>query len=255
MDLRRQRRLRIISTFLMVAGLALLVAVVTIFVIPLVKSPDSQSELSAKNATSLDASLPGGKTNSPGSPDALVLLPGQAGDSPGRISNNTLTAGGNSGSSAALSQPTRLVIPALDIDAEVLPVGLETIGDGRNQHVEWQVPATYAAGWHVGSAPLGRPGNTVLNGHNNIYGAIFRDLAHLQPGYEIILYDREKAFTYQVIRHEYLLEAGQPLQTRVMNARWILPTDDERVTIVTCWPNIGNTHRLVVIAKPISDSS
>jgi len=37
---------------------------------------------------------------------------------------------------------------------------------------------------------------------------------------------------------------------RQENARWIAPTDDERLTLVTCWPYTNNTHRVVVVAKP-----
>lgn len=255
MDLRRQRRLRIISTFLIVAGLALAIAVVTIFVIPLIKGPATQPGFSADKSPSINASIPGGDTNLQGLPDDLVFLPGQTGDILGKNDGQNPTVDGTGGYLTSPSQPTRLVIPALGIDADVLPVGLEPVGDGRDQHMEWQVPAGYAAGWHAGSAPLGQPGNTVLNGHNNIYGSIFRDLARLEPGREIVLYDRERAYTYQVVQQEYLQEAGQPLQTRVMNARWILPTSDERLTIVTCWPNTSNTHRLVVIARPIPESS
>ena len=38
------------------------------------------------------------------------------------------------------------------------------------------VPDFFAAGWHTDSTPPGFPGNTVLNGHHNIYGEVFRDL-------------------------------------------------------------------------------
>ena len=34
------------------------------------------------------------------------------------------------------------------------------------------------------------------------------------------------------------------------NASFIKPTDDVRLTIVSCWPRDNNTHRLIVIAKP-----
>jgi sortase (surface protein transpeptidase) len=34
------------------------------------------------------------------------------------------------------------------------------------------------------------------------------------------------------------------------NTAWIGPMDDERITLVTCWPETSNTHRLVVVAEP-----
>ena len=47
-----------------------------------------------------------------------------------------------------------------------------------------------------------------------------------------------------------LEEKGMPEEVRRSNAQWIAPTDDERVTLVTCWPYTSNTHRLVIVAKP-----
>jgi LPXTG-site transpeptidase (sortase) family protein len=41
------------------------------------------------------------------------------------------------------------------------------------------------------------------------------------------------------------------LEQRVENARWILPSEDERLTLITCWPYESNTHRLVLVAKPV----
>ena len=46
------------------------------------------------------------------------------------------------------------------------------------------------------SALLGEPGNTILNGHNNVHGAIFRNLADLELGVEIVLYDANESYTY-----------------------------------------------------------
>jgi sortase (surface protein transpeptidase) len=47
-----------------------------------------------------------------------------------------------------------------------------------------------------------------------------------------------------------LPEAGQPLEVRVENAKYILPTEDERVTLVTCHPYGSLRNRLIVIAYP-----
>jgi len=37
----------------------------------------------------------------------------------------------------------------------------------------------------------------------------------------------------------------------LQNARWIMASSDERLTLVTCWPAYSNTHRLILVAKPI----
>jgi sortase A len=39
-------------------------------------------------------------------------------------------------------------------------------------------------------------------------------------------------------------------EQRIKNGRFMQPTEDERLTIITCWPPTNNTHRLAVIAKP-----
>lgn len=149
----------------------------------------------------------------------------------------------------------RVTIPAIGVDAPVQAVGLysSAVQDGRS-HQQWTVPDDYAAGWHESSAPPGQPGNTVLNGHNNIHGAIFHDLVDVPLGAEIIISTSDQSHVYEVTGREFLMEQGEPLRNRLRNARWILPTEDERITIVTCWPNSSNSHRLVVVAQPVEKS-
>lgn len=149
-------------------------------------------------------------------------------------------------------QPVRISIPAIQLDAEVTAVGLErhTTDEGESYY-QWQVPAGYLAGWHNNSARLGKPGNTVLNGHHNIFGEVFRDLIDLEEGDEITLYDQNQAYLYRVTHKEILPELGQPLAVRVANARWMDPTADERITLISCWPYTGNSHRLVIVAQPV----
>lgn len=153
------------------------------------------------------------------------------------------------------SSQMSVAIPDLDINAPVLPVSLTSTADQSSRpYQQWTVPDEFAAGWHDTSARPGQPGNIVLNGHNNIYGAIFHDLADLPLGAEIILYDAGIAHIYRVTGREFLLERGEPLRDRLRNARWIMPTAEERMTIVTCWPNTSNSHRLVVVAEPVEQT-
>ncbi|HEY74688.1 MAG TPA: sortase [Thermoflexia bacterium] len=147
--------------------------------------------------------------------------------------------------------PTRIVIPAIGLDAPVVTTTWEVVDVGGVQQAVWQVPPMRAAGWHQGSAPLGVPGNTVLNGHNTTHGEVFRDLYRVQPGDRIFLYSNSRVFVYEVDEVLILPEAGQPLEVRLANARYIQPTQDERVTLVTCHPYGSLRYRLIVIAKPI----
>ncbi len=144
--------------------------------------------------------------------------------------------------------PTRIIIPAIKLDAPVETVGWHTI-DGVSQ---WDVPDTFAAGWLMTSAPLGKPGNTAITGHHNVGGEVFRNLVKLQPGDRLTLYANDQPFFYEVASRRILPERGQSDEVRRANARWIQPTDDERITLITCWPYTSNTHRLVIVAKLIA---
>ena len=145
--------------------------------------------------------------------------------------------------------PTHIVIPAIGVDAPVVPVSWHTVEvDGQTQ-TAWEVPAMYAAGWHETSAPLGMVGNTVLNGHNTTNGEVFRDLYTLEAGDAITVYAGDTPHDYRVTERLLLPEAGQPLEVRLENARYAMPTDDERLTLVTCHPYGSLRYRLVVIAQ------
>ena len=144
--------------------------------------------------------------------------------------------------------PTRIVIPSLGVDAPVLPVSWQAIEVDGQEQAAWKVLDMYAAGWHESSAPLGVSGNTVFNGHNTTNGEIFRDLYTLEAGDDIVVYSDDTPYTYAVTEVLILPEAGQPLAVRIENAHHILPTDDERLTLVTCHPYGSLRYRLIVIA-------
>jgi LPXTG-site transpeptidase (sortase) family protein len=149
---------------------------------------------------------------------------------------------------AAGDPPDRLVIAAIQLDAPV-----EVVGWHLEQGVSvWDVPARRAAGWLKTSAPAGQKGNTVLDGHHNILGEVFRRLVDLKPGDVVELSARGKVYRYSVTEKHILLDRDQPMEVRIANAQWIQPTNDERLTLVTCWPYTNNTHRLVIVARPLA---
>lgn len=120
------------------------------------------------------------------------------------------------------------------------------------EFVQWEAPDEEAVGWHTDSARLGVIGNTVLNGHHNSYGRVFRNLAYLQEGDYIQVYgDDGKWYTYVVANKMVLPEWNVTLEKRMENAAWILPSQDERLTLITCWPEQTNSHRLIIVAKPV----
>jgi sortase A len=143
--------------------------------------------------------------------------------------------------------PTRIVIPAIKLDAPVETVGWHTV-EGASQ---WDVPDRFAAGWLMTSATLGKAGNTAITGHHNVAGEVFRNLVKLQRGDRITIYSEDEPFFYEITARKILPERGQPEKVRRENARWIQPTTDERITLITCWPYTSNTHRLIIVAKPV----
>ena len=80
---------------------------------------------------------------------------------------------------------------------------------------------------------------------------IRKGLIKLKEGDVVEVYSGEKVYTYRVGMIMLLPEKYQSMEERIKNASWILPTTDERVTMVTCWPPESNTHRLMVVAFPV----
>lgn len=146
--------------------------------------------------------------------------------------------------------PDRIVIPSIDLDAPVVPIGWYIVEDGGHSYMIWQV-ADNAVSWHKTSAYPGHRGNIVLNGHHNIKGEVFRYLVDVAVGDHVRLYVGDQVYHYAVDQKMILKEKGESLEVRWENASWIQPTDSERLTMVTCWPYTSNTHRLVVTALPV----
>ncbi len=123
--------------------------------------------------------------------------------------------------------PTRIVIPAIGVDAPII------------QGTDWEA-LKKGVGHHPGTPNPGERGNMVLAAHNDIYGEIFRDLEKLRPGNEIWVYAGSQAYRYIVVQKQIVL----PTQVEVM-----APTHDPVVTLITCYPYLVDTHRLVVVGE------
>ncbi|MCC7163331.1 MAG: sortase [Anaerolineae bacterium] len=125
--------------------------------------------------------------------------------------------------------PTRIVIPAINVDWPVVP------GDG------WE-ELKRGVGHHARSANPGERGNMVLSGHNDVFGEVFRDLEALKNGDEVHVYSGGKLFKYEVRAKRIVA----PTELSALN-----PTRESVVTLITCHPYRVDTHRLVVIAQLI----
>ncbi|MCJ7535604.1 MAG: sortase [Anaerolineales bacterium] len=147
--------------------------------------------------------------------------------------------------------PVRIVIPSIDLNAPVVPapVDFETIAG--KEFLQWFVPDEFAVGWHTTSAMLGETGNTVLNGHHNVFGEVFGSLVNVTEGDIIWVESDHYRYSYQITNKMILPEKYEQLDVRMNNAQWILPTIDERLTLISCWPYESNTHRLIIVATPL----
>lgn len=149
--------------------------------------------------------------------------------------------------------PVHLRIPSVGLDAPVQPATARKVWMAAQQYEQWTAPDEFAAGWHADSARLGEPGNTVLNGHHNVSGKVFERLVDVAVGERIVVVgDKGGEFTYLVVNKMILPEKGASPEERLENARWIMPSTDERLTLVTCWPADSNTHRLILVASPLN---
>ncbi|GIK73327.1 MAG: hypothetical protein BroJett021_23150 [Chloroflexota bacterium] len=146
--------------------------------------------------------------------------------------------------------PSRLVIPAIKADMPVVELGWSTKKDSSGAiFSEWDV-AEFAAGWHKNSSLPGESGNVVLSGHNNIKGAVFRELDQLKRGDLLQLFAGGREHRYIVDEVLIVPEKYASEKQRRENANYIKETPDDRLTLVSCWPRNDNTHRIIVIARP-----
>ena len=122
---------------------------------------------------------------------------------------------------------TRIVIPAIDVDAPVVE------GD------DWE-QLKKGVGHHINSANPGERGNCVLSGHNDVFGEVFRRLEDLELEDEVIVYTGVQPYRY-VVKAKRIVE---PTEVSVM-----YPTTKPVLTLITCHPYMVDTHRLVVVAE------
>ena len=149
--------------------------------------------------------------------------------------------------------PTKIQIPAIKVNTKVQPVGPgKTVS---NLGLEWTSPKSRNVGWHDYSGQLGQSRNMVMNGHNNIYGGIFRKLYTLQAGDLITVSSPSYWRTYVVTEVMILKEKGEPYEVLQQNASYISPlVQEDRLTLISCWPETNNTHRVIVLAKPVAQN-
>lgn len=122
---------------------------------------------------------------------------------------------------------TRVVIPSIGVDAPV--------GEGT----DWE-SLKYKVGHQPGTINPGQRGNMVLAAHNDVYGEIFRYLPDVPVGEVITIYAGDEAFGYKITERRIIT----PDQVEVM-----LPTTGPTVTLISCYPYLIDTHRIVLFGE------
>ena len=138
----------------------------------------------------------------------------------------------------------RIAIPRIGVDARVVDVGLLPSGEMET--------AANAAGRLAFSAQAGEAGNAVIAGHNDIDGEVFRRLPELRQGDEILLQRGDRTFRYLVVVRTIVREQGATVQQRYETARGMDPTEGPTTTLISCYPDRVDTHRVIVHAVMVA---
>ena len=151
---------------------------------------------------------------------------------------------------AGTPPPPRVVIPKIGVSAGIVEVSWQVVETNDGAVAEWEVAPPGLVGHHADSAQPGELGNVVLSAHGRD-GAAFARLSELGIGDEVWLYAQEdRPLRYRVAEVVLLPEISASFDDRLEHARYLAPTEDQRLTLVTCWPSWAYTHRLIIIATP-----
>lgn len=124
-------------------------------------------------------------------------------------------------------QPRRLQIPAIGVDSFIY----------QDYGEEWLKLGVVQVGQPVAA---GARGNLVLAGHNDVYGEVFRDLDELEAGHDIFVLGDSTKYKYRV-RETLIVDPDEIWVT--------MPTSTATLTLVSCYPYLADTHRIVVFAE------
>jgi len=91
------------------------------------------------------------------------------------------------------------------------------------------------------SAGFGQPGLTLMSGHNDEYGQIFRNLGALQTGDVIQVWQGKHTYRYVVTSKQI----ATPDNVSMVNQTRTRPT----LALISCTPYMVDTHRVIVTAE------
>ena len=150
------------------------------------------------------------------------------------------------------TMPVALAIPAVDLQAQVTPMGWEPALIDNQVSTRWIVPEQ-TLGWAVNSAGAGETGNVIIVGHQAVGAALFRPVAlgEVVADQEILLQSADGVVhRYRVTEVSDPIPAiGASADELAQAAAYLAPTTDARLTLVSGWPADATTHRVFVVAE------
>ena len=134
----------------------------------------------------------------------------------------------------------RIIIPSIGVDSPVVQLGTHW----EKGQLVWDT-ASHAVGWYGSTALPGLGSNIVMSGHISSplrgEGSVFRRLPEMQIGDVIILETAAGPHRYRTAARDIVA----PTAVAIM-----APTPTETLTLITCYPDLIYSHRLVVRAEP-----
>lgn len=143
----------------------------------------------------------------------------------------------------------RVVIPSINQNVPVIGVRNENLINRKFEQLESDIQTALRNGvvHYPGTALPGDSGNVVLTGHSSYYTwdpGRFKDVFALLHGVKlkdrIVVYFSQKKYIYEVNNIKVIL----PKDIDVL-----LPSDTEKLTLITCTPIGTNLKRLVIEAR------
>ncbi|MFC0601683.1 class E sortase [Streptomyces palmae] len=103
-------------------------------------------------------------------------------------------------------------------------------------------------GHYPRTAGLGEPGNFAVAGHRRTYGDPFKDFPRLRRGDRVVLTDGTTWYTYRVDARPYRTLPSDTAVIDPIPAKSGYRTPGRYLTLTTCDPEWGHSHRLIAWA-------
>lgn len=130
--------------------------------------------------------------------------------------------------------PERIVIPAIDVDADVIDLGIEPNGD-------MEVPSDFAqTGWFRNGPKPGRVGPAIIAGHidDSSGPAVFFRLSQLSPGDEIEVHGEDGTMAVFAVTGQEQFPKDELPRDLVFGG-----TDSAELRLITCGGNFDQDAR------------